>query len=131
MRIRAMTPSEIVVDAEVLKVIAEGPRGSFCLLPRHQDLVALLVPGLLSFVSPENRETFLATDEGLLVKTGAEVRVTSWKIVLAGNLGAVRDALRRYLEERSGREHQARLALARLEAEFVHRLGALQRSSGV
>ena len=124
-----MTPTEIIVTAEVRKVVAEGVRGSFCVLPKHQDLVAPLVPGLLYFESTEGHERFMATDEGLLVKTGAEVWITAWKVVLAGDLGSVREEVRRYLEERSQRELQARLALARLEAEFVHRLGALRRST--
>jgi F-type H+-transporting ATPase subunit epsilon len=129
MRLQAMTPTDIVVTAEARKVVAEGVRGTFCILPRHQDLVALLVPGLLYFESPEGHETFLATDEGLLVKTGADVWITAWKVVLAGDLASVREEVRRYFEERSQRELQARLALARLEAEFVHRLGALQRGT--
>jgi F-type H+-transporting ATPase subunit epsilon len=127
MRLLALTPTEVVVDAEARKIVAEGAAGSFCLLPRHQDLVALLVPGLLYYESPEGDETFVATDEGTLVKTGPEVWISSWKVVLGGDLGMVRATVRSHLEQRSQREHQARLVLARLEAELVRRLGELQR----
>ena len=50
MRLTVLLPTEILVDEEVVKVVAEAQNGSFCLLPRHIDFVAALVPGLLSFV---------------------------------------------------------------------------------
>jgi F-type H+-transporting ATPase subunit epsilon len=124
-----MTPTEVVVEAEARKVVAQGAVGLFCLLPRHQDMVALLVPGLLYFEAPDGRETFLATDEGVLVKAGPEVWVSCRKVLLAGDLGTVRAAVRSHLEERTEHEHRARLALARLEAELVRRLGELERVS--
>jgi F-type H+-transporting ATPase subunit epsilon len=124
-----MTPVEVVVEAAARKIVAPGAEGSFGLLPRHCDFVALLVPGLLSFESPDGTERFLAVDEGLLVKAGPEVWVTSWKVVPAGDLGTVRAAVLADLQERSAREQRARQALARLEAELVRRLGELERVS--
>ena len=50
MKLTVLLPTEILVDEEVAKVVAEAQNGSFCLLPRHIDFVAALVPGLLSFV---------------------------------------------------------------------------------
>ena len=38
------------LQKEVVKVTAEAPNGQFCLLPRHIDMVSVLVPGLLSYV---------------------------------------------------------------------------------
>ncbi|HXI19726.1 MAG TPA: F0F1 ATP synthase subunit epsilon [Gemmatimonadales bacterium] len=131
MRLRAVTPTEVVVETEVRKVVASGTAGSFCVLPRHRDLVALLAPGLLAFESPEGHETFMALDEGVLLKAGPEVWVSSWKAFVAGDLGQVREAVQRQLVDRSEREHRARQALARLEAELVRRLGELRVGSGV
>ncbi len=50
MKLKILLPTEIMLDEEVTKVTAEAGNGSFCLLPRHIDFVAALVPGLLSFV---------------------------------------------------------------------------------
>jgi F-type H+-transporting ATPase subunit epsilon len=67
MKLKVLLPTEILVDQEVTKVIAEAENGSFCLLPRHIDFVAALPPGILIFESAEGHEEFIAVDEGTLV----------------------------------------------------------------
>jgi hypothetical protein len=47
MKLTILLPGEVFLEAEAAKVIAEAGNGSFCLLPRHVDFVAALVPGLL------------------------------------------------------------------------------------
>ncbi len=55
MRLRVLLPTEVLLDVEVTKVIAEAENGFFCLLPRHVDFVAALVPGILYYTtSPGN-----------------------------------------------------------------------------
>ena len=58
MRLKVMLPTERLVDEEVTKVIAEATNGSFCLLPRHIDFIAPLVPGLLQFSRPDGGEAY-------------------------------------------------------------------------
>ena len=71
MKLKVVLPSGVLLDQEVVKVVAEAENGSFCLLPRHVDFVAALVPGILAFTPAQGDEAFLATDEGVLVKCGA------------------------------------------------------------
>ena len=92
MKLKIILPTEIMVDVEVTKVTAEASNGLFCLLPRHIDFVAALVPGLLSFVKAGNEvEEFLAVDEGILVKCGPEVLVSTRKAVRGPELGQLRE----------------------------------------
>jgi F0F1-type ATP synthase epsilon subunit len=44
MRLEVFTPTALLVDVAVAKVVAEGAEGFFALLPRHIDLVAALLP---------------------------------------------------------------------------------------
>jgi F-type H+-transporting ATPase subunit epsilon len=119
--LKVLLPTEILVDEEVTKVVAEAEDGSFALLPRHIDFVAALVPGLLYFVSAGGQEEFLAVDEGILVKLAAEVLVSSRNAVIGPDLGT----LRRLIEERfrslDEREKLTRAAFAKLEADLVRR----------
>ena len=55
MRLRVLLPTEVLLEEEVTKVVAEAENGSFGLLPRHIDFVAALAPGILSFESTEGR----------------------------------------------------------------------------
>ena len=125
MRLRISLPSRIFLDADVLKVVAESPAGFFGLLPRHIDMATALVPGILAYTDEAGRERHLAVSEGILVKKADEVLV-SVRTAVSGQLGELRDEVRRFAQERGEREQVTRTAVTRMEADFVRRfLGEL------
>lgn len=121
MRLLLLLPGEPLLDEPVSKVIAEAGDGSFCLLPRHVDLVAALVPGLLIYTTPAGKERYLAVDEGTLVKCGPEVRVSVRRAVIGTNLDGLRTTVEQEFKRLDEHERSARSALARLEASVVRR----------
>jgi F-type H+-transporting ATPase subunit epsilon len=91
MRLKVVLPNEVLIDTDVTKVVAEAENGMFCLLPRHVDFVAALVPGLLTCVLQDGQqELFFAVDEGTLVKCGPEVRVSTRRAVQGLDLGQMK-----------------------------------------
>jgi len=127
MKLKILLPTKIMLDEEVTKVTAEAGNGSFCLLPRHIDFVAALVPGLLSFVKAGNEvEEFLAVDEGILVKCGPEVLVSTRKAVRGPELGQLRETVEKTFKVLTDQEKRARSALANLEANFIRRFLKLE-----
>ena len=121
MNLKVLLPHEVFLDCEVTKVTAEAQNGHFCLLPRHVDFVAALVPGLLSFEDEKGREHFLAIDEGALVKCGPEVLVSTRSAARNGDLGQLRHVVEDQFVVLDERERLARSAAARLEAGLVRR----------
>lgn len=121
MRVKVILPSGVLLEREAAKVVAEAQNGSFCLLPRHIDFVAALTPGILALTAPDGVETFLAVDEGVLVKCGSDVLVSTWNAV-EGPLGELRQAVRTQYRELSEREQKARSALGKLEASLVQEI---------
>jgi len=121
MHLKIMTPTQIVVNQETAKVIAEAENGSFCLLPRHIDFVAALVPGILSFFDSEGTEEFAAVDEGVLIKAGREVLVSTRNAVRSKELGTLRETVAREFQVKDERERTALAAGARLEADIVRK----------
>ncbi|MBI1298937.1 F0F1 ATP synthase subunit epsilon [bacterium] len=121
MRLRLILPQEILIDQQVRKVTVEASEGYVTLLPRHIDYVTELAPGLLAFVTPEDREEFVAVDEGILVKCEDEVLVASRNAVRGPDLGKLRQAVTDQFSRLDERERMSRDALARLEADFVRR----------
>ena len=121
MKLKVVLPTGILIEQEVAKITAEAENGSFCLLPHHIDFVAALVPGLLSFENERGEEEFLAIDEGVLVKCGAEVRVSSRNAVRGAALGELKSAVEQQFRVLDERESQARSVLAKLEADLVSR----------
>ena len=130
MKLKVLLPTEILVDQEVTKVIAEAENGSFCLLPRHIDFVAALPPGILIFESAEGHEEFIAVDEGTLVKVGREVLVSTRNAVRSSELGTLKQIVEQEFRVLDDREKMAHSASAKLEADLVRRfidLGEYER----
>jgi F-type H+-transporting ATPase subunit epsilon len=121
MRLKLLLPSEILLDQEVVKVTAEAEDGFFSLLPRHVDFVSALVPGLLAYETADNEEHFVAIDEGLLVKVGDEVLVSTRNAAKGADLGQLERQVREQFQSLDERERSARSAMARIEADFVRR----------
>ena len=127
MRLKVALPTEILVDTEVSKVIAEAENGSFCLLPRHVGFATALVPGMLSYVLPDGTEIFVAVDKGILVKCGADVVVSTRNAVVGADLGALQRTIEDHFKILDDRERKARAAAARLEASLVRQFMELER----
>jgi F-type H+-transporting ATPase subunit epsilon len=130
MKLKVFLPTEILLDQEVCKVIAQAPNGSFAILPRHIDFVATLVPSVLIYVDAGGTERFLGIDEGILVKHAADVRISTRKAVQGDDLGSLREVVRRDIVDLDEHERAARSALARLEAGVIRRFVELQQERG-
>ena len=127
MRLRVYLPDRMLVDTPVSKVIAETADGSFCLLPRHIDFVALLVPGILSYEKPApDGEEFAAVDEGTLVKSGSNIWVATRNGVLGEDLGKLRQTVEEEFEALDEEERESRSIIARLESDFVRSILGLR-----
>jgi F-type H+-transporting ATPase subunit epsilon len=126
MHLQVLLPTEVLVDEEVSKLIAEAENGSFCLLPRHVDFVAALVPGVLTFYSGDGSECFTAVDEGVLVKCGRDVYVSTFNGVRGTQLNRLRALVEERFLELDEHERKTRTALGRLEAGTLRGFRELQ-----
>jgi F-type H+-transporting ATPase subunit epsilon len=120
-RLEILLPGQGLVDEEATKVVAEAEHGWFCLLPRHADVVAALVPGVLIFTAADGAERLVALDHAMLVKCADEVLVSTWRGVRGEDLATLRQVVEREFLALDDRERVARSALARLEAGVVRR----------
>jgi F-type H+-transporting ATPase subunit epsilon len=126
MRLKVLLPTQVLVDQEVGKVVAEAENGSFGMLPHHIDFVAALVPSILLYTTPDGDERYLGMDEGILVKCGSEVTVSTRSAFPGGDLHTLRETVHERYLELDDKEKLARSALARLEAGVVRRFIELQ-----
>jgi F-type H+-transporting ATPase subunit epsilon len=125
MKIKVLLPTEVMVEQKVTKIVAEGQNGSFCLLPHHIDFVSALVPGILSFTLESGEEVFLAVDEGILVKCGSEVLVSTLNAVQDKNLNNLKQTVEEKFRTLDEREKLTRSALAKFESSMVRRFREL------
>lgn len=129
MKLQVFVPTELLLEAEAEKIVAEAVEGSVGILPRHIDYVAVLVPGILTVTTPAGDERLLAVDRGLLVKRGNRVTVSVQDAVRGEELSTLRRTVRERFERLDQREREARTALAQLEARFIRHF--LQQAEGL
>ncbi|ARU18206.1 F0F1 ATP synthase subunit epsilon [Novosphingobium marinum] len=123
MNLKILLPFEIFVEkTDVMRIVAETPDGSFAILPHRLDCVAALVPGILIYETPSDGETFVAIDEGVIIKSGAEVLVSARRALSGTVLGQLRDAVEREFLTFDRRDQDMRSTLAKLEGDLIRRL---------
>jgi F-type H+-transporting ATPase subunit epsilon len=119
LQLRVLLPTQELLNVPVSKVIADAMNGSFCLEPRHIDFVSALVPGVLSYWDLAGQEHFAGIDQGILVKCGQDVSVSTINGVLSESLQDLRAQMEQHFVALDEQDKKARAALARLEASTL------------
>ena len=127
MNLKILLPFKIFAEKTgVVRIVAETHAGSFGLLPHRLDCVAALAPGILVFETEAEGEVFLAVDEGVLIKTGADVLISVRNAIGGTDLGKLRAAVEQEFLNLDEQEKSVRSVLAKLESGFIHRFAAFQ-----
>jgi len=119
-RLEICHPSEIFMNILVNKVVAESPNGSFCILPRHIDIVMALVPGILAYFNDAGEESFIAINGGIMVKQETKLLIAT-RMAIKGELGTLKKKVEEFMDAVDEKERKTLSSLARLEADFIHR----------
>jgi F-type H+-transporting ATPase subunit epsilon len=123
MKLKVLLPFRVFTEKEdVMRIVAETPQGSFGFLPHRLDCVAPLSPGILTYETKIESEVYIAVDEGVLVKTGADVLVSVRSAIGGAELGELRTSVEREFLNIDEREQNVRSVLAKMESGFIRRL---------
>jgi F-type H+-transporting ATPase subunit epsilon len=129
LQLEILLPFAVFLASEpVSRIVAMTPSGSFGLLPHRLDCVAALSPGILTYSDPAGREVNLAIDRGMLIKTGAQVRVCVRRAIGGAGLGDLRRAVDQEFLKLDEREQSTRSVLAVLESGFIRRFMEIQHA---
>ncbi|TWU20928.1 F0F1 ATP synthase subunit epsilon [Novipirellula galeiformis] len=126
MTLKILLPFEVLVEhTRVLRVVAETQFGSFGLLPHRLDCVAAITPGILVYETEDAGESFVAVDDGAMVKTGMNVLVSVRNAIVGADLSQLREAVQREFLTLNEQEQNVRAVLAKMESDFVRRIANL------
>ena len=129
MQLKVLLPFQVFVDeSDVARIVAETPAGSFGLLPHRLDCVAALAPGILTYETASAGEAFIAIDEGVLVKTGAEVLVSVRRALRGNDLARLHEAVAREFLAQDEQEQNLRGAMAKVESGFLRRFASFEHA---
>lgn len=128
MTLEILLPSRVFARrTDVLRIVAETAGGALGILPRRLDCVAALVPGILTYATASGGEIYMAVDEGILVKTGLEVRISARNAIAGTDLAGLQEAVDREFRTLDERERKIQDMLTKLDAELTRHLVELSR----
>jgi F-type H+-transporting ATPase subunit epsilon len=128
MKLRVLLPSRVFADkTNVSRVVAQTPEGEIGLLPHRLDCVAVLTPGILTYETTDEGTIYLAVDEGVLVKAGADVLVSVRRAIRGRDLAQLREAVKREFLTLDAQERSVRSAIAKIEGGFIRRVAEFER----
>lgn len=120
MHLRILLPSAVFADVQnVASIVAESHHGSFGLLPHRLDCVAALAPGILTYTVDGRAACYLATDAGVLSKTGSDVLVSVRRAIQSTDLAELHDAVTRQFRTIDQQELELRAVIARMDGALV------------
>ena len=129
MNLKVLLPFQIFAEKTgVSRIVAETHEGSFGLLPHRLDCVAALAAGILVFETKMEGETYVAVDEGVLVKTGSDVLVSVRNAIAGTDLGQLREAVQREFLHLDEQEKNVRSVLAKMEGDLMRRMAAFHNA---
>jgi F-type H+-transporting ATPase subunit epsilon len=127
MNLKILLPYRVFAQkSEVSRIVAETGNGSIGLLPHRLDCIAALVPGILLYTTPADGTVYVAVDEGVLVKNGAEVLVSVRHAMGGTDLGELHTSVKREFLVIDAQDREIRAAVAKMEGAFAGRFAEFQ-----
>ena len=119
MKLRVMTPTEVVLDEEVIHVTAEDPSGSLGIRPGHTGLVTALVPGLVTARSAGGTEQYVAVDGGVLLVSDDGVDIVSRQAVAGSDMRHLEDTVIAGFERDAEDDRTNHAAFEKMRIKFL------------
>ena len=127
MNLKILLPYRIFDEkSNVSSIIAETGEGSFGLLPHRLDCVAAIVPGILMYKTQTEGETYIAIDEGVLVKTGLDVLISVRNAIGGMALDQLQEAVEREFLNLNEQEKMVSSVMKEMESDFIRRIVRFQ-----
>lgn len=129
MRLKTLIPSGIIVDEEIDRIRFEAKNGSYTFFPNHADFITAIIPGIVSYNlrSENGKETFMACDQGILVKEGNTVLLSVRRAIKNDDLNVLVRAIDEEFKKVEEERKTVNAAMARLEVGLTR--GLMQLNS--
>jgi len=126
MSLKILLPFKVFADIKnVSSIVMETSEGSYGLLPQRLDCVAALVPGIFTYET-EGTSHYVAVDNGVMVKAGAQVLVSVRNAVGGADLGKLGDLVKKDFKSEDENQKQVTTVIAKLERGFIYSFDKLR-----
>jgi F-type H+-transporting ATPase subunit epsilon len=122
MDLKIFLPYDYRIFSEVRKINAEGEEGAFCILPRHIGYTTVLRPGILSFTGQDGEERHIACGDGVLVKQGETVFVSTSRALFDAALGTMEKTIEEQYRRELDEEKKINTIVNSVEIDLARRI---------
>lgn len=92
--LKVYTPNKLIISEIITKLRVDGKEGSFTILPAHIDYITSFDNSIISFINIENKQLFLATNQGILTKVGKNVQISVFNIEMSNTLDELKSIIK-------------------------------------
>ncbi len=120
LHLKILLPHAIFLETDgVVNVQVETRVGAYGFLPQRLDCVASIAPGLLTYITTDEKEHHIAVDRGLLVKSGKTISVAVRNAIGGTDLGELHKSINEKFRKLDDLEQESRRVMSYLETGFV------------
>jgi F-type H+-transporting ATPase subunit epsilon len=119
MKLRVLTPTEVILEQDVVHVTAEDPTGSLGIQPGHAALVTHLVPGIVHVRGSGGQEQYVAVNGGLMMVGSDMIEIVSRQAIVGNDLQHLETHVVSDFEKELREDQAGRAAFEKLRVSFM------------
>jgi len=131
MKLRILTPSEVVLEQDVVHVTVEDVTGSLGIRPGHAPLVTPLVPGVVIARGSGGVEKFVAVNGGVMMVSDDSVEIVSRHAVAGTDIAGLTDRVVAGFEKEHEEDKVNRAAFEKLRMSFLRGVVEYDRATAI
>lgn len=128
MLFKVFSPLGILIDKSVSKIDFEAIDGFFTLLPKHIDFVSALKTGILTYTLEGGQKSYLACYQGILIKKGESVHLTTKLGILDDDLSHLTKRIEIDFKQMEESRKESNKTMAQLEISLTKGLLSMNKT---
>lgn len=86
LNLRIYTPDKLFLEEVITKLSINGKEGNYTILPNHVDYLSSFNNSNVSFEKQNKEKSYLWLNQGVLVKCGREIQISTFSAINNGNV---------------------------------------------
>lgn len=86
LNLRIYTPDKLFPEEVITKLSINGKEGNYTILPNHVDYLSSFNNSNVSFEKQNKEKSYLWLNQGVLVKCGREIQISTFSAINNGNV---------------------------------------------
>jgi len=127
-KLRVLTPSEVILEQDVAHVTVEDPTGSLGIRPGHATLMTPLVPGVVVARTERGSEYYVAVNGGVMLVDKDAVEIVARQAIAGTSAAELESNVVAGFEKDSDDARANRAAFEKLRISFMRGVVELDRA---